>query len=62
MIRLKDVLMVIVDRWLNNKNLKCMNTIKSILINLALGSVMSFLGNLLVLVSFGIEGELTEII
>ncbi len=62
MIRLKDVLMVIADRWLNNKNLKCMNTIKSILINLALGSVMSFLGNLLVLVSFGIEGELTEII
>lgn len=62
MFYLKDVLVVVVDRWLNNKNLKCMDTIKSILINLVLGSTMSLLGNLLVLVSFGIEGELTEII
>ena len=62
MIRLKDVLMVIADRWLNNKNLKCMDTIKSILINLVLGSTMTLLGNLLVIVSFGIGGEFTGII
>jgi hypothetical protein len=62
MIHLKDVLVVVADRWLNNKNLKCMDTIKSIFINLSLGSALALLGNLLVTVSFGIGGELTEII
>lgn len=62
MIHLKDVLVVVADRWLNNKNLKCMDTIKSIFISLSLGSTLTLLGNLLVMVSFGIGGELTEII
>ncbi|MDV2448645.1 hypothetical protein CMU93_14165 [Elizabethkingia anophelis] len=62
MIHLKDALVVVIDRWLNNKNLKSMNTIKSILINLSLGSIMTLLGNLLVMLSFGIGGESTEII
>ena len=62
MIHLKDFIVVVADKWLNNKNLKCMDTIKSILINLSLGSIMTLLGNLLVTASFGIEGELTEII
>ena len=62
MIRLKDVFVVVADRWLNNKNLKCMDTIKSILINLSLGSIMTLLGNLLVILSFGTAGELAEII
>ncbi|ADY52220.1 hypothetical protein Pedsa_1663 [Pseudopedobacter saltans DSM 12145] len=62
MIHLKDILVVVADRWLNNKNLKCMDTIKSILINLSLGSIMTLLGNLLVIVSFGIGGELPETI
>ncbi|SMG39462.1 hypothetical protein SAMN05660862_2784 [Sphingobacterium psychroaquaticum] len=39
-----------------------MDTIKSILINLSLGSIMTLLGNLLVIVSFGIGGELPETI
>lgn len=60
MFHLKDVLVVVCDRWLNNKNLKCMNTIKSILINLSLGSIIALLGKLLVLVSFGVEGELPK--
>lgn len=62
MIHLKDILMVVIDRWLNNKNLICMDTIKSIFVNLSIGSALVLLGNLLVVVSFGIEGELTEII
>lgn len=62
MIHLKDVLVVVADRWLNNKNLKCMDTIKSIFISLSLGSTLTLLGNLLVMVSFGIGGELTGII
>lgn len=57
MIHLKDVLVVVIDRWLNNKTLKCMETIKSILINLALGSTLALLGNLLVSLSVGIGGE-----
>lgn len=61
MIHLKDVLVVVADKWLNNKNLKCMDTIKSIFNNLVLGSAITLLGNLLVLVSFGIVGELTKI-
>ncbi|MGX9987598.1 hypothetical protein [Soonwooa purpurea] len=39
-----------------------MDTIKSIFISLSLGSTLTLLGNLLVMVSFGIGGELTEII
>lgn len=61
MIHLKDIFVPVADRWLNNKNLKCMDTIKSILINL-LGFTITLLGNLLVTASFGVEGELTEII
>lgn len=37
-----------------------MNTISSILINLSLGSALALLGNLLVLVSFGVGGELPK--
>ena len=62
MIHLKDVLVVVTDRLLNNKNLKCMDTIKSILISLFLGYIITLLGNLHVTASFGVEGELTEII
>lgn len=62
MIHLKDAFVVVADRWLNNKNLKSMDTIKSILLNLSLGYIITLLGNLLVMGSFGIEGELTEII
>lgn len=62
MIRLKDILVIVIDRWLNNKKLQCMETIKSIITNLSIGYVLSLLGNLLVSLSFGIEGELTEII
>ncbi len=62
MIHLKDVLVVVADRWLNNKNLKCMDTIKSIFINLSLGYTIALLGNLLVMASFGVGGELTGII
>lgn len=62
MVHLKDVFVVVADRWLNNKNLKCMDTIKSIVINLSLGSIMTLLGNLLVILSFGTAGELAEII
>lgn len=58
---LKDVFDFVADGWLSNKNLKCMDTIKSILINL-LGFTTTLLGNLLVTASFGVEGELTEII
>lgn len=39
-----------------------METIKSIITNLSIGYMLSLLGNLLVSLSFGIEGELTEII
>jgi hypothetical protein len=60
MIHLKDVLVVVIDRWLNNKKIFCMDTIKSILINLSLGSALALLGNLLVLVSFGVGGELPK--
>lgn len=60
MVRLQEVLVVVADRWLNIKNLKCMDTIKSILINLAIGSIITLLGNLLVIGSFGIGGELTK--
>lgn len=58
---LKDVFDSVTDRWLNNKNLKCMDAIKSILISL-LGFTTTLLGNLLVTASFGVEGELTETI
>ncbi len=37
-----------------------MDTIKSILINLSLGSTIALLGKLLVLVSFGVDGELPK--
>lgn len=62
MIHLKDILVIVIDKWLNNKKLQCMETIKSITTNLSLGYMLSLLGNLLVSLSFGIEGELTEII
>lgn len=62
MIHLKDILVCLADKWLNNKNLLGMETIKSIITNLSLGYILSLLGNLLVSLSFGIEGELTEII
>jgi hypothetical protein len=62
MIHLKDILVIVIDRWLNNKKLQCMETIKLIITNLSLGYILSLLGNLLVSLSFGIEGELTEII
>lgn len=58
---LKDFFVVVADGWLSNKNLKCMDIIKLILINL-LGFTTTLLGNLLVTASFGVEGELTEII
>ncbi|GEM_PF-5879924 len=57
MIPLKDVLVVVADRWLNKKNLLNMDTIKSILINLSLGSTITLLGNLLVMACFGVGGE-----
>jgi len=62
MIHLKDILVIVIDKWLNNKKLQCMETIKSIITNLSIGYMLSLLGNLLVSLSFGIEGELTEII
>ncbi|APA90724.1 hypothetical protein BK054_00305 [Myroides sp. ZB35] len=62
MIHLKDILVIFIDKWLNNKKLQCMETIKSIITNLSIGYMLSLLGNLLVSLSFGIEGELTEII
>lgn len=53
----KDVLVVVADRWLNKKNLISMDTLKSIFINLLLGSALTLIGKFLLMVCSGIGGE-----
>jgi hypothetical protein len=60
---LKDVIVVVIDRLLNFKKIISMKTIKSICLNLLIGTSLTLLGSLILMVasSAGIEGELTGI-
>ena len=56
---LKDVMVVVFSRMLNNKKIMKMETIKSICLHLLIGTALTLLGSTLLMVasSVGVEGE-----